>query len=75
MNPSMPYDQFYENFLLTNSICIFDAEITKEWSSRRNWNLNNAPNFKLLKDCFGKKGCTKRDISLKLFYNYLIFFR
>lgn len=53
-NPSMPYSQFFENFLITNRICIFDAEITKDWSSRRNWSFNDAPNFEWFKDHFGK---------------------
>ncbi|XP_023247749.1 jmjC domain-containing protein 4-like [Copidosoma floridanum] len=42
-----------ESFLIENKPCIFEREATANWPSRRIWNVCNAPNFELLKKCFG----------------------
>lgn len=51
---SMKYSDFFENFLVKNRPCVFHADITKVWPCRRNWSLNEAPNFEFLKELFSE---------------------
>ncbi|KAL7294061.1 hypothetical protein TKK_0012099 [Trichogramma kaykai] len=79
------YNEFFENFLLPNKPCVFDAQITTNWPSRNDWKNNDEPNFDYLKLQFGDclvpiADCNKRvynaqcknNMSIKEYINYWI---
>ena len=48
------YTSFFQNYLLPNLPCLLSAKVTENWLSRKDWVLDGAPNFEVLKEKFGK---------------------
>ena len=62
-------EEFFGKFLLTNKPCLFDAQMTREWRSRREWVTEGKPDVKYLKTMFGMYLlCIGR--STKMFYDW-----
>lgn len=85
INPSVTYDEFFTKYLIPNKPCIFKSSITENWSCRRQWNLDNAPDFDVLDILFGNcmvpvADCNKKyynsqsknDMQMKDYLNYWI---
>lgn len=53
VNSSIAYNDFYTNYLCKNKPCIFDGSLTENWSCRRQWSLDGAPDFDALSLLFG----------------------
>lgn len=50
---SITYDEFFARYLIGNRPCIFKSGITENWSCKRQWNLDGAPDFDVLEILFG----------------------
>ncbi|XP_018121649.1 2-oxoglutarate and iron-dependent oxygenase JMJD4 isoform X2 [Xenopus laevis] len=51
---TFPYGEFFNKYLLTNSPCLFSAEFTQHWGSRKTWvTEENKPNWDHLLENFG----------------------
>lgn len=48
------YNDFFCKYLIPNKPCIIQSNATKNWFCRNNWVKNEAPNFQLLQELFGK---------------------
>ncbi|XP_043256192.1 2-oxoglutarate and iron-dependent oxygenase JMJD4 [Colletes gigas] len=66
--PSMTYDEFFTKYLIPNKPCIFNTKITENWSCRRQWNDDNAPDFDVLDLLFGNCVVPVADCNKK-YYN------
>lgn len=54
VSPSITYDEFFSKYLIPNKPCIFNSKVTENWSCRRQWSDDNAPDFDALDLVFGK---------------------
>lgn len=54
VNTSITYDEFFSKYINLNKPCIFKSNITENWSCRRQWNLDGAPDFDVLDILYGK---------------------
>ncbi|XP_076397059.1 jumonji domain containing 4 [Megachile rotundata] len=85
IDPSVTYDEFFTKYLIPNKPCIFKSSITENWSCKRQWNLDNAPDFDVLDILFGNcvvpvADCNKKyynsqskdDMQMKDYLNYWI---
>lgn len=55
VDPSITYDEFFSKYLAENKPCIFKSSITENWSCKRQWSLDDAPDFDVLDISFGKQ--------------------
>lgn len=55
VDASITYDDFFSKYLMENKPCIFKSNITENWSCKRQWNLDGAPDFDVLDISFGKQ--------------------
>ncbi|XP_071873753.1 jumonji domain containing 4 [Bombus fervidus] len=53
VDTSITYDDFFSKYLMENKPCIFKPNITENWSCKRQWNLDGAPDFDVLDISFG----------------------
>ena len=85
VSPSMTYDEFFSKYLISNKPCIFKSNVTDNWSCRRQWNLDNTPDFNVLDILFGNyvvpvADCNKKyynsqstdDMEMREYINYWI---
>ena len=68
VGPSMTYDEFFSKYLISNKPCIFKSNVTDNWSCRRQWNLDNTPDFNVLDILFGNYVVPVADCNKK-YYN------
>ena len=68
VSPSMTYDEFFSKYLISNKPCIFKSNVTDNWSCRRQWNLDNTPDFDVLDMLFGNYVVPVADCNKK-YYN------
>lgn len=47
------YNDFFSKYLICNKPCIVNSQATENWACRRDWVLNDAPNFEVLRTLFG----------------------
>ena len=52
---TVPYQNFFQKYLLPNKPCIFSATLTEKWTSRRDWVCDGAPDLALLRSLFGRR--------------------
>ncbi|CAH2281851.1 Hypothetical predicted protein [Pelobates cultripes] len=51
---SFSYNNFFQNYLVTNNPCLFSAKFTENWGSRKDWVTDsNSPNWHHLLQNFG----------------------
>lgn len=50
---AIKYEEFFEDFLETNQLCIFSSELTQHWRSRKEWVEDGKPNLDFLTKEFG----------------------
>lgn len=50
---NLTYEDFYNNLMKLNLMCLFDCNLTKDWFCRKEWILNDKINFELLKEKYG----------------------
>ncbi|XP_066596398.1 2-oxoglutarate and iron-dependent oxygenase JMJD4 [Prorops nasuta] len=53
VDPTISYDTFFNQFFVKNVPCIISSEITENWPCKKQWVLDNAPNFGFLEKVFG----------------------
>ncbi|XP_053980754.1 2-oxoglutarate and iron-dependent oxygenase JMJD4 [Hylaeus anthracinus] len=83
VNPSITYDEFFSKYLIPNKPCIFNSKVTENWSCRRQWSDEDAPDFDVLDLLFGNcvvpvADCNKKyynsqskdDMKMKDYLNY-----
>ncbi|XP_034190454.1 jumonji domain containing 4 [Osmia lignaria lignaria] len=83
VNTSITYDEFFSKYINLNKPCIFKSNITENWSCRRQWNLDGAPDFDVLDILYGNcvvpvADCNKKyynsqskdDMEMKDYLNY-----
>ncbi|XP_017889963.1 jmjC domain-containing protein 4 [Ceratina calcarata] len=68
LDPSISYDEFFAKYLMENRPCIFKSSITENWSCKRQWNLDGAPDFDVLDILFGDCTVPVADCNKK-YYN------
>lgn len=50
---TVTYNDFFSKYLIYNQPCVFNSHATENWPCRRNWVLNDTPNFEVLRTLFG----------------------
>ncbi|KAK9303249.1 hypothetical protein QLX08_005015 [Tetragonisca angustula] len=83
VDPLITYDEFFSKYLAENKPCIFKSSITDNWSCKRQWSLDGAPDFDVLDISFGDcvvpiadcktryyNSQSKDDMTMKDYLNY-----
>lgn len=53
IDSTVTYNDFFSKYLIRNKPCIINLQSTENWPCRREWVLNGAPNFEVLRTLFG----------------------
>jgi len=53
IDSTVTYNDFFYKYLIHNKPCIINLQATENWPCRREWVLDGAPNFEVLRTLFG----------------------
>lgn len=53
VDSTVTYNDFFSKYLIRNKPCIISLQATENWPCRREWVLDGAPNFEVLRTLFG----------------------
>ncbi|XP_063973253.1 2-oxoglutarate and iron-dependent oxygenase JMJD4 [Diachasmimorpha longicaudata] len=65
---SLTYNDFFSEHLLPNLPCVIQSGITNEWTCAQQWRVDEAPNFKCLKQLYGESKVPVANCGIK-YYN------
>ncbi|EFN85605.1 JmjC domain-containing protein 4 [Harpegnathos saltator] len=68
IDSTVTYNDFFSEYLIRNRPCIISSQATENWPCRREWVLEDAPNFEMLRTSFGHSVVPVADCNRK-FYN------
>ncbi|EZA49639.1 hypothetical protein DMN91_006417 [Ooceraea biroi] len=68
IDSTVTYNDFFSKYLIPNRPCIISSQATESWPCRREWVLDGAPNFNVLRTLFGHSVVPVADCNRK-FYN------
>ncbi|XP_011685344.1 PREDICTED: jmjC domain-containing protein 4 isoform X2 [Wasmannia auropunctata] len=68
IDSTVTYNEFFTKYLLCNKPCVISSQAIENWPCSREWVLNDAPNFEVLRTLFGHSTVPVADCDKK-FYN------
>lgn len=54
VDSAVTYSEFFTKYLACNRPCIIGSQATENWPCKREWVIEDAPNFEVLRKSFGR---------------------